>query len=174
MGQNNILAPTLTALVFCQCLLWQKIAALNQVIYWRKKEISLYLTQGTTDLVKKSGSADIPKPSKQLVDGIGGAFAVGGLIVPILFIPGVVFMQMGDKIAQDHKTITDNLTRKSFSDCTIFPNESHSGFIYFPVKSNEIGQNDMVINVKAINMTNNNTMPFIFEVKNNGNDKRLR
>jgi len=139
-----------------------------------KKDISLYSKQGTTDLVKKSGTADIPKPSKQLLDGIGGAFAVGGLIVPILFIPGVIFMEMGNKIAQDHKTITDNLTRKSFSDCTIFPNESHSGFIYFPIKSNEIGQNDMVINVKAINMTNNKTMPFIFEVKNNGNDKILR
>jgi hypothetical protein len=139
-----------------------------------KKDFTLSLKQGSNDLLKKSGYADIPKPSKQLVDGLGGAFGVGGLIAPILFIPGVIFMQMGNKIAQDHKTITDNLTRKSFSDCTIFPNEGHSGFIYFPVKSNEIGQNDMVINVKAIDMTNNRAMPFIFEVKNNGNDKKLR
>jgi hypothetical protein len=133
-----------------------------------KKDISLNIKQHSNDLVKKSGSAGISKPGDHLY-GIGGAFATGGLIVPILIIPGAIFTQIANKKAQDYKTITDNLTKKGFTDSTIFPHESHSGFIYFPIKENELGQNNLVINVKVINMTANKPVSFRFDVKKNGN-----
>lgn len=110
--------------------------------------------------------------STGFVTGIVGT----GLLAPrIVMIPvmiptsAVAIVQLYDfKKEGDNIKINQNLIRKGFIDKTVFPKESHSGFLYFKVKDREAIKNVIAIIIKAKNTFTDEGLNFVFQIGKGG------
>jgi len=112
----------------------------------------------------------VPMPQKEIDTlkytglGIVGVSSIIG--PPIMLIPGMAVMGYAAKKEIDIKEINENLSRKAFIDRTVYPGESHSGFVYFPVRDREASQNIAAVLVKAKDIPSDKELTFVFQIKN--------
>jgi hypothetical protein len=61
--------------------------------------------------------------------------------------------------------INENLRRKAFVDRTVYPGESHFGFVYFPVTNRETLRDAEALTIKAKELSSDKELKFVFQIK---------
>ncbi|MCK9420771.1 MAG: hypothetical protein M0R70_15540 [Nitrospirae bacterium] len=62
----------------------------------------------------------------------GALFFAPPIAVPLLLPAVVVLLNSGDQRINDSILVSESISRREFVDRTVYPGESHQGFIYFP------------------------------------------
>lgn len=129
--------------------------------------------EGTDPSVSVPKEADVAKWAGLATAEVGvvgpavGA-AAGVIVAPgpgLVLIPITLSLAIyATKIEGDILKINDNLSKKAFVDRTVFPGESHSGFIYFQLKNREGLQNISAIMIKAKQIPSEKELDFIFQI----------
>lgn len=91
--------------------------------------------------------------------------ALIGSSFPILLPVALSMMNTGDQRINDAIVASENISRKEFVDRTIYPGESHQGFIYFHIKSREELDKIVAIEVKIKELRSEEYVTFMFNVK---------
>lgn len=137
-----------------------------------KKAFSLAMKVQQQADTKEGIDPSLPKSTR--VNPLqSGPVAVLGLATAVLA-PGLVLLSLpvlvpvdmhAKKIEGDIRKINENLNNKGFVDRTIFPGESHSGFVYFQVQDTETVKNVSIMLIKAKGIVSDKELDFVLKIK---------
>jgi hypothetical protein len=125
-----------------------------------------YLLQSQDFSAAKKGEPDANQTNKDLTlpppkerESVP-ALRVAGLFFPIVLFPLMAISAQ----EQDIRIINENLKRKALTDRTLFPGESHFGFVYFKVADREDAQQIAEIIVRAKNIQSEKEIIYVFRI----------
>ena len=148
----------------------------NSGFLFDKRNFSIVMKGEDSD--SQRGTDDIIHKYQKLLDfekypglfiGMGAIAIVNPImlppiVTPIMLTPVVVLGFYDTKKESDNAKINQNLMRKAFLDKTIFPGGSHSGFLYFQLKDQEVAKKVVAILIKVKNTISNEEQSFVFQI----------
>jgi hypothetical protein len=139
----------------------------NSGFLFQKTYFSIAIKGENSD-TKSGTDATIPKNQKILDLEKNPELAVAMGVISVVA-PGIVLSLTPLMMYEDIKRINImkknyNMMMKAFIDKTIFPKESHSGFLYFQVKDQQVIRNVVAIIVKTKNTLTDEELRFVFQI----------
>jgi hypothetical protein len=119
-------------------------------------------SEKTTDPSISLNRKEIDALNYSAIGLIGTSLIIGP---PILLVPGLIADFYAGKKYVDNRKINDNLLKKAFIDKTVYPNDSHSGFVYFKLKDRDDIQNICELLVVPIKISSDEKVIFEFRIK---------
>jgi hypothetical protein len=125
--------------------------------------------QGASDRVAYSREPAIVYPLRPLniLEILLNPTPFGAITLTARALSGNPIMKpdIDDDVVLEAHMLNENLKKKAFVDRTVFPGESHSGFVYFQIKGSDDLKNIFAIVVKVKNIRFDNELSVDFKIK---------
>lgn len=126
--------------------------------------------QGVPDRAAYNREPAISYPVRPLnvFEILGNPLAFAHITLTVRALSGNPVMKpdVDNKVVLEANTLNENLKKNAFVDRTVFPNERHSGFVYFQIKGSDDLKNILAIVVKAKNIRFDKDLSFDYKFKN--------